>query len=69
MEPPGRPCPCSLTEMDNGSSVIFELPGFTTATGGAEKTSLDALREASATSYSKGNGTLWAKLVVDNAPA
>ena len=57
----------SLREMDDGSWVIFELPGFGTATGGVETASLDALREASETSFYKGDGTLWAKLVVDNA--
>ena len=33
----------SLKEMDDGSWVIFELPGFTTAAGGAKQSSLDAL--------------------------
>ena len=53
----------SVTELDKGSWVIFELPGFTTAASGAEQSSLDALRQASATSYYKGNGELWVKLV------
>src|SRR5690606_25052916 len=57
----------SLTEMDDGSSVILELPGFTAAVGGAEASSLAALREAGETSWYRENGTLWAKLVVDNA--
>src|SRR5690606_33424324 len=57
----------SLTEMDDGSSVILELPGFTAAAGGAETSSLAALREAGETSWYSENGTLWAKLVVDNA--
>jgi hypothetical protein len=52
----------SLTEMDSGSWVIFELPGFTTATG-TPQDSLDALRKASATSYYKGPDSLWVKLV------
>ncbi len=56
----------TLNEMDDGSSVIFELPGFTTAAGGAQQTSLDALRAADDTSYFKDGDTLWAKLVVDN---
>jgi cell migration-inducing and hyaluronan-binding protein len=43
--------------------VIFELPGFTTAASGTEQSSLDALRKAGATSYYKGNGSLWVKLV------
>lgn len=42
---------------------MFELPGFTTAASGTEQSSLDALRKASATSYYKGNGSLWVKLV------
>ena len=53
----------SVTELDKGSWVIFELPGFTTAASGTEQSSLDALRQASATSYYKGNGSLWVKLV------
>jgi cell migration-inducing and hyaluronan-binding protein len=53
----------SVKELDRGSWVIFELPGFTTAASGAEQSSLDALRTASATSYYKGNGELWVKLV------
>jgi cell migration-inducing and hyaluronan-binding protein len=57
----------SLTEMDDGSSVILEFPGFTAATGGVETSSLAALREARETSWFKGGDTLWAKLVVDNA--
>ena len=52
-----------LTEMDAGSWVIFELPGFTTASAGTEQSSLDALRAAGATSYYKGNGSLWVKVV------
>ena len=53
----------TLTEMDAGSWVILELPGFTTAASGTEQSSLDALRTASTTSYYKGNGSLWVKLV------
>src|SRR5205823_9315618 len=53
----------SVKELDSGSWVIFELPGFTTAASGTEQSSLDALRKASATSYYKGNGSLWLKLV------
>jgi cell migration-inducing and hyaluronan-binding protein len=53
----------SVKELDRGSWVIFELPGFTTAASGTEQSSLDALRQASATSYYKGNGSLWVKLV------
>jgi cell migration-inducing and hyaluronan-binding protein len=57
----------SLTAMDNGSWVVFELPGFTTAAEGAEQASLAALRNAGDTSYYKDGDTLWVKLVVANA--
>ena len=53
----------NVKELDAGSWVMFELPGFTTASSGAEQSSLDALRKASVTSYYKGNGSLWVKLV------
>ena len=53
----------TLTEMDAGSWVIFELPGFTTAASGTEQSSLDALRKASDTSYFKGKDALWVKVV------
>lgn len=53
----------NLTEMDNGSWVILELPGFTTASAGTQQASLDALRNASSTSYYHGDGTLWVKVV------
>ena len=53
----------TLNELDPGSWVIFELPGFTTAASGTATDSLDALRQASATSYYKGNGSLWVKVV------
>jgi cell migration-inducing and hyaluronan-binding protein len=53
----------TLTELNPGSWVIFELPGFTTAASGASLDSLDALRKASATSYFKDKGTLWVKVV------
>ena len=55
--------PLRLTEMDKGSWVIFELPGFTTAASGTAEDSLDALRKASATSYYKGKDALWVKVV------
>jgi cell migration-inducing and hyaluronan-binding protein len=57
----------SLREMDDGSSVIVELPGFTTTAGGAEQPSLAALRESRETSYFRDKDRLWVKLVVDNA--
>ena len=53
----------NVKELDKGSWVIFELPGFTAATSGTSVDSLDALRQASATSYYKGNGSLWVKVV------
>lgn len=56
----------SLAEMDNGSAVIFELPGFTTAAAGTQQASLDALRSASTTSYFKADDALWVKLVNQN---
>jgi cell migration-inducing and hyaluronan-binding protein len=53
----------TLTEMDAGSWVIFELPGFTSAATGEAQPSLDALRAAKATSYYKGKDALWVKVV------
>ena len=53
----------TVKELDAGSWVMFELPGFTTAASGMEQSSLDGLRQASATSYYKNNGSLWVKLV------
>ena len=53
----------SVTEMEKGSWVIFELPGFTTAASGTQQDSLDALRKASETSYFKDKGELWVKVV------
>ncbi|HZV57288.1 MAG TPA: hypothetical protein VFF89_06390, partial [Sphingobium sp.] len=57
----------SLREMDQGSFVIFELPGFATAAGGVPEASLAALREAQKTAYYKNGDTLWVKLVVEDA--
>src|SRR5690606_17814703 len=59
----------SLTEMAKGSWVVFELPGFANASSGKQQDSLDALREASETSYFKGPDAVWVKLVVSTAPA
>lgn len=53
----------NVKELDAGSWVMFELPGFTTASAGTEQSSLEALRKASTTSYYKDNGSLWVKLV------
>jgi cell migration-inducing and hyaluronan-binding protein len=53
----------SLAEMDQGSWVIFELPGFTHAASGTEKGSMEALRQANETSYFRDGDALWVKLV------
>jgi cell migration-inducing and hyaluronan-binding protein len=58
-----------LSELDSGSWVIFELPGFTTAASGTPQDSLDALRKASATSYYQGKDSLWVKVVSDGEGA
>ena len=55
----------SLREMDDGSWLILELPGFNYAGSGAEQESLDALREADVTSWFRDDDSLWVKLVVD----
>jgi cell migration-inducing and hyaluronan-binding protein len=55
----------SLAEMDKGSWVIFELPGFTKAASGTQQGSMDALRKASETSYFTDGDALWVKLVVN----
>jgi cell migration-inducing and hyaluronan-binding protein len=54
----------SLREMDKGSWVIFELPGFTKSAEGEAETSLAALRAANGTAYFKDDKSLWVKLVV-----
>jgi cell migration-inducing and hyaluronan-binding protein len=53
----------NVSELNKGSWVMFELPGFATASAGTAQDSLDALRKATDTSYYKGNGSLWVKLV------
>jgi cell migration-inducing and hyaluronan-binding protein len=58
----------SLAEMDQGSWVIFKLPGFATAASGTEQPSLDALRKAHETSYVRDGEALWVKLVVTRPP-
>ncbi len=55
--------PLRLTELDKGSWVIFQLPGFNTAASGTQQNSLDALRKASETSYFKDKDALWVKVV------
>jgi len=52
-----------LSELDQGSWVIFQLPGFNTAASGQQQDSLDALRKASETSYFKGKDALWVKVI------
>ena len=52
-----------MSELDAGSWVMFELPGFTTAASGTPLDSLDALRKAGATSYYKDKDALWVKVV------
>ena len=53
----------SLTEMDQGSWVMFELPGFAKTTTGTELKSMDALRAAKETAWFKSGNELWVKLV------
>jgi hypothetical protein len=53
----------NVIELDAGSWVILELPGFTKAASGAPQDSLDALRKAGVTSYYKAGDALWVKLV------
>lgn len=58
-----------LSEMDQDSWVIFELPGFTTAESGAQQSSLVALRNATETSWFRDGNALWVKMVSpDNGP-
>ena len=52
-----------LTELDPGSWVMFDLPGFATAASGTPQDSLAALRKADATSYYKDKDSLWVKVV------
>jgi len=52
-----------LSELDKGSWLIFELPGFARAASGTPQDSLDALRKADATSYYKDKDALWVKVV------
>jgi cell migration-inducing and hyaluronan-binding protein len=52
-----------LSELERGSWVVFELPGFTTAALGTPQESLEALRTASTTSYHRDGDALWVKVV------
>ena len=58
----------NVKELDAGSWVMFELPGFTTANSGTAQDSLEALRKASATSYFKDTDALWVKVVSNGDP-
>jgi len=55
----------SVSEMDKGSWVMFDLPGFTKAASGTQQGSMDALRKASETSWFRDGNDLWVKLVVN----
>jgi len=58
----------SVSEMDQGSWVIFQLPGFTKAASGTQQGTMDALRKANKTSYFQSEDSLWVKLVVTEPP-
>ena len=58
----------SLSELDQGSWVMIELPGFTTADSGMQQESMNALRAANETSYFSDGDALWVKLVVTEPP-
>ncbi len=53
----------SLAEMDAGSWVMFELPGFSNSASGTKKGSMDALRQANETAWFKDGDAMWVKLV------
>ncbi len=55
----------SLAEMDEGSWVMFELPGFTNAASGTQQGSMEALRSANETSWFRAGDSLWVKLVAE----
>jgi cell migration-inducing and hyaluronan-binding protein len=59
----------SLRELESGSWVLFELPGYSSAATGTQQTNMEALRSASSTSYYRGEGTLWVKLVSNGGGA
>ncbi len=60
--------PLSLSEMDQGSWVMFQLPGFATVNAGKQVASISALRRAEETSFFKDEDSLWVKLVVADPP-
>jgi hypothetical protein len=53
----------SVAEMDAGSWVMFELPGFANAKSGTKAGSMDALRQAKETAWFNDGDTTWVKLV------
>ena len=53
----------SLAEMDEGSWVLFELPGFANAASGIQQGSMDALYAAEETSWFHEGDSMWIKLV------
>lgn len=57
-----------LRELDEGSWIMLELPGFTSAAAGKEQNSLDALRVAQETSWFKDQDALWVKMVSEGDP-
>ncbi|HWK42000.1 MAG TPA: G8 domain-containing protein [Croceibacterium sp.] len=58
-----------LREMDKGSWVIFELPGFTSPEGGQQVGSMEALRASGGTATFRDENSLWVKLVVEDDAA
>jgi cell migration-inducing and hyaluronan-binding protein len=52
-----------LSELERGSWVLFELPGFASAAAAAPQDSLDALRKAGVTASYKARDALWVKIV------
>jgi hypothetical protein len=58
----------SVSEMNKDSWLLFELPGYSSADSGTEQGSMDALRNASETSYYRDKDALWVKLVVPADP-
>jgi cell migration-inducing and hyaluronan-binding protein len=59
----------SLREMEQGSFVVMQLPGFTTAASGSRQDSLEALRAANETAWFRDDNGLWVKLVIEDATA
>jgi hypothetical protein len=53
----------SVAELDAGSWVMFELPGFANAKSGIKAGSMDALRQANETSWFHDGDTTWVKLL------